>query len=160
IQNADRWNESLEHNIGHAAGDIQLIVASYDDSVLAGVPGHDNIIPVRGTVEDAKLHVTLSHFIILDDHQTIRFASGHAEWDLTDLIVCGMYGAESVDARISIHFFETTGRPEADDTPRFYENLNRENTVLIQSRKLFVHDINLALSCRMNTWFQQYFDMA
>ncbi|HIW12467.1 MAG TPA: hypothetical protein H9891_04830 [Candidatus Salinicoccus stercoripullorum] len=155
IQNADRWNESLEHNIGQAAGDIQLIVASYDDSVLAGVPGHDNIIPVRGTVEDAKLHVKFSHFIILDDHQTIRFGSGHAEWKQTDIIMCGLEGAESADGRIYRHFLETSGRPEADDAPRFYENLIRENTVLIPSRKLFVHEFNHALSFRMNIWLQQ-----
>src|SRR5699024_4061328 len=146
--NADRWNESLEHNIGQAAGDIQLIVASYDDSVLAGVPGHDNIIPVRGTVEDAKLHVKLSHFIILDDHQTIRSGSGHAEWKQTDIIMCGPEGAESADGRIYRHFLETSGRPEADDAPRFYENLIREITGLIQSRKIFVLALLSALRFR------------
>ncbi|WP_017548086.1 hypothetical protein [Salinicoccus carnicancri] len=157
IQQVDGWNASLAHNVSRASGDVQLIVASTDDEVLAGVPADDNVIPVKGTVEDAKLYVKFSHFIILDGHQTLRFEDGGTEWKQTDIILCGLSDPKSVDGKIYRHFHQTFDRRETADDFGVYDKLIRENTLLLPSRKLFVHEFDRTLSFRMNAWLQQIF---
>src|SRR5699024_6207421 len=160
IQHVDGWNAALSHNLSGVSGDIQLIVASTDDKVLADVPVNDNVIAVKGTVEDAKLYVKFSHFIILDGHQTICFEAGHTEWKQTDIILGGVSEAKSVDGKIYRHFHQTFDRMEAMDDVGVYDKLIRENTLLLPSRKLFVHEFDQTLSFRMNIWRQHIFTIS
>src|SRR5699024_3432179 len=99
--------------------------------------------------------VKFSHFIILCGHQTIRFENRKTEWKQTDIILCGLRDAKSVDGRIYRHFHETFDRMEPGDGFGVYDKLIRENTLLLPSRKLFVHEFDRTLSFRMNIWLQQ-----
>src|SRR5699024_7040763 len=100
IQQVDGWNASLAHNISGASGDIQLIVVSTDDELLAEVHTNDDVIPVRGAVEYVKLYLMFSDFVILDGHQTICFEDGNKEWKQKEIILCGLEDAKSVDGSI------------------------------------------------------------
>ncbi|SFK81278.1 hypothetical protein [Salinicoccus halodurans] len=161
IQAVDVWHESVVHNIGQVASNTQLIVATTDEAVYERIPEGENLLAVRGTVEDAKLYVKFSHFIILAAHQKIDVDNYDFSWQKQDVILCGFEEARGVDSRIYKHFYDTFDHlEEAGSGYGLYDKLVKENTVLLPSAKLFVHEFSGSLNLRMNIWLQQLLAIA
>lgn len=161
IQSVDVWHDSVDYNIDHFSNsDKQLIIVTQNDEVYDRIPDLDYIIPVRGTVEDAKLHVKFSHFIILAGHQRINFDCLDVTWQKQDIILCDLENTDSVDGRIYKHFYDTFEHLEDETGYGIYDKLVKENTLLLPSKKLFVHEFSDKLSFRMNIWLQQLLGLA
>ncbi|WP_411843690.1 hypothetical protein [Salinicoccus sp. HZC-1] len=162
IQAVDMWHESVEYNIEHFQNsNKQLIIVTQNDAVYEKIPAHAFITPVKGTVEDAKLYVNFSHFIILSEHQKISFDDFEVSWQKSDIILCDFEDIDSVDSKIYKYFHTHFDAAEAHGSgPGFYDKLVKENTVLLPSGKLFVHEFNGKLSFRMNIWLQQLLAIA
>ncbi len=161
IQAVDAWHGNVDDMIDRFpdAG-RQLIIVTSDDAVYDRIPSHSHIMPVKGTVEDAKLYVKYSHFIILAGHQKLRLDGQDTSWQKQDIILCSLDSAASVDGRIYKHFHDTFDRLEGEDGYGLYDKLVKENTLLMPSTKLFVHEFTDTLNFRMNIWLQQLLGIA
>lgn len=162
IQQVDTWHDSVTNNIEHFSNsNKQLIIVTSNDEVYEKIPVRDYIVPVKGTVEDAKLYVNFSHFIIIAAHQKISIDALDVSWQNQDIILCDFKDIDSVDSKIYKYFYDGFDIPEAETAGfELYDKLVKENAVLLPSNKLFVHEFNDRLSFRMNIWLQQLLGLA
>lgn len=161
IQWAENVNENVENeiNIVRNMPYIQLIIVSRCGTVdsMVQTESSSNIIYVE-SIEQAKLYVEYSHYIIIDGKQTISMS--HSEfnnWQHTDIILCRLINANSVDGQIYQSFFETFDAEKDIDSLDFFNKVIRENVLLLPTITLFTHTYDKNLPFRVNIWLQQLF---
>lgn len=134
---------------------INLILVSINEQIFNELCENrsDRIKVIKGTIEEAKLHINYSHVLIIDDSLKVLIENAKdIEFKEDELYLINLTNNESIDAKIYRNFLAQNNLSDKEIDSYVVDKLIRETNCIIPTRLIFQHSHSNIFSFRFNIW--------